>query len=63
MHDFHDNYIQEKIVIKWNYCLSRLAVWLYEIEFNDKYEEFFKDKPKFDVENSKFYHQANRKEK
>ena len=62
MYDFHYNYIKKKYGHKAKVCFTDTQKLIFEIETNDVYKDFDKDKDKFNFrkypENSKIYDDA-----
>ena len=62
MYDFHYNYIKKKHGHKAKVCFTDTQKLIFEIETNDVYKDFDKDKDKFNFrkypENSKIYDDA-----
>ena len=65
MYDFHYNYIKHKYGNKAKLLFTDTDSLTYEIETNDAYKDFFKDKSKFDnsdyTENSPYFNKINKK--
>ena len=65
MYDFHYNYIKHKYDNKAKLLFTDTDSLTYEIETNDAYNDFFKDKNKFDnsdyPENSPYFNKINKK--
>ena len=65
LYEFHYNYIKKIMVIKLNCYLQRTDSLTYEIEAEDVYQNFWKDKEKFENSNypeaSPFFDKTNKK--
>ena len=65
MYDFHYNYIKHKYGNKAKLLFTDTDSLTYEIETNNAYKDFFKDKSKFDnsdyPENSPYFNKTNKK--
>ena len=65
MYDFHYNYIKHKYGNKAKLLFTDTDSLTYEIETNNAYKDFFKDKSKFDnsdyPENSPYFNETNKK--
>ena len=65
MYDFHYNYIKHKYGNKAKLLFTDTDSLTYQIETNNAYKDFFKDKSKFDnsdyPENSSYFNKTNKK--
>ena len=65
MYDFHYNYIKQKYGNRAKLLLTDKDSLTYEIEAEDVYEDFWKNRDKFDnseyPEHSPYFHKTNKK--